>query len=82
MNWYFMKRLKKILIKKMYRNYNVRIMTVKERNDFGDTTLSVSIYTNLTYSDQAEIFERIQNGEKMKKLLYYLVIYVYQELNN
>jgi hypothetical protein len=77
-----MKRLKKILIKKMYRNYNVRIMTVKERNDFGDTTLSVSIYTNLTYSDQAEIFERIQNGEKMKKLLYYLVIYVYQELNN
>lgn len=66
----------------MYRNYNVRIMTVKERNDFGDTTLSVSIYTNLTYSDQAEIFERIQNGEKMKKLLYYLVIYVYQELNN
>lgn len=49
-------------IEKIYRNYNFRNMTTKERNEFGDTTLSISVYTNLSYPDQSEIFERIQNG--------------------
>lgn len=41
---------------------NARIMTNKERNIFSGRPLSTIIYENLSYSDQNDIFQRLQNG--------------------
>ena len=44
------------------RKKEFRKMTENEKSEFGDTSLSFAVYKNLTYSDEAEIFERIQHG--------------------
>jgi hypothetical protein len=44
------------------RRKEFRKMTENEKSEFGDTSLSFAVYKNLTYSEEAEIFERIQHG--------------------
>ena len=44
------------------RKKEFRIMTQKEKSEFGDNSLSIAVYKDLAYQDEAEIFERIQHG--------------------
>lgn len=42
-----------------------RIMTDNERGEFKDTSIPFAVYKNLTYEQESEIFERIQNGSTL-----------------
>ena len=47
------------------KNKNYRYMTNSEKADFGRTSMSVVIYYDLTYTQQVDIFNRIQMGAKL-----------------
>lgn len=48
-------------------NENCRAMTNPERAKFDGRTIPITVYTNLSYEDQINIFQRIQNGLALSK---------------
>jgi hypothetical protein len=44
---------------------NCRVMTDKERGMFLSKSMPVIIYDNLSYTDQVDVFQRLQNGVKL-----------------
>lgn len=48
---------------KFVTNESYRIMTPLERNKFNQTPIPVITYTDLSYSDQTDVFHRIQHGK-------------------
>jgi hypothetical protein len=52
-----------------YKKKNIREMTIDEKSDFENTTLSVQTITRfLTNNEKCSLFNRLQNGEKVNSV--------------